>query len=449
MKLIKSIFLLASLFLVVSCGRARKPVNNEDNNNENINNEDNNNENINDENNNDNINDEENNKENTTEENEDILSPETSELIRKLANGYAAELTIENISAGHELDHINMFFGKDICGRENYNLYKGEGGHVYRKTLDFKNTIVTENLNLTGKPNEYDYLYSNGFKLLSGYKLVDGSLEITDTSIAKSIFYNTFTMPYDEYRDNLIINKMVLKDNENQNPSLEIYYDLKAGAVITSYFCCVNYISYDYSPYILESLPTLPEHEDIGNALEQMRLLNSYTLKVDVGIVITYYVTESSILIENYYDHYKDTLVNYLYEKTNNSVTCFEIINDTLVSATLKSFTINDMKPSFDYAKEVFVKESPNFYIFNSKVIPLEVSKQLSELIPMDIEVFGVTGNIRYLRFNVENSDRFDVDFDSSPFLSYYDFNSTTIPSKYDEILEATSVQEWNGLLII
>ena len=63
------------------------------------------------------------------------------------------------------------------------------------------------------------------------------------------------------------------------------------------------------------------------------------------------------ILIENYYDHYKDTLVNYLYEKTNNSVTCFEIINDTLVSATLKYFTIEDMKPSFDYAKEVFVKE--------------------------------------------------------------------------------------------
>ena len=401
MKLSKSILLLASLFLIVGCGRRRNP-NNENNN-----------------------------------ENNNPIGNDYDDLLKNLQKGYVANVTLVENDQQDNVQNWKAFFGDGICGDEGINYFKGNDDFCYSSTIDFQNNLNILPAGYVEEFQAYDELFVNGYSLFDKLEFINGSFDIGNDYARKIILSNLLVLPIPLFFSfDVYFGSVILTCDKDKNLELEFDYKLFNGVDTIHYTGNAEYISFDYSNYILKKLPTLPEQDKIEAKFQELRSLDSYKISLE-GDGIQYYVRKDSLLIENVAFNSQD-LTSFLYFQDGDILNFYKIINGEIVdNLSTKNEDIKNYLPTFDFAKEIFLCQSTDFYIFSPKVTCNKGFTDMNELIPFPPKSFGLSTDYSGISFNVGEENTFEIYSVGELSFVYYDYNCTTIPTYYMDLVES------------
>ena len=235
--------------------------------------------------------------------------------------------------------------------------------------------------------------------------------------------------------------KAVLQNYPENNPKLCLELQLYLGFnEYRKYRVTAEYISFDYSDYLIEKLPTLPEQDRIGKALDQLRSLDSYTIHLATDDAILY-ITQNALLIKNTHLNGSEDVFDSYYIPKDDYIMQYIIKDGSIVDTYSCYVERSQLRPEFGFAKEVFLQETENQYIFHPKINSSGYLHDLGGFLPLIYDSYRFR-TLDKLKLFTDKEDYFYVHDSEGLFLEYYNYNCTSIPQQYIDLVNSYNPTE-------
>ena len=237
----------------------------------------------------------------------------------------------------------------------------------------------------------------------------------------------------DEY---LIMEKAVLQNYPGKNPKLCLELHMEEGENnVRKFRVTAEYISFDYSYYLVEKLPTLPEQDRIGNILDKLRELDSYTIYYPAYDTY-FFISQNILFMKNAYDFDNDQYFDYYYSFENDDIICY-VIKDNAITESYPYYGDSSyLRPNFAFAKEVLLEKTEDVYVFNPKITSRIYFPSFEIFLPK-VHHFYASSGIDTLELHTGDDNRFVITNSDGVYLEYYDYDQTSIPQEYIDLVNS------------